>query len=68
MLDYHCAYRRAPLHLGGFEGDAIRCMYHGWKYDCAGQCVDQLAEEDGFAEKVSVRSYPTEEFLGLIYA
>ncbi len=68
MLDYHCAHRRAPLHLGWVEGDAIRCMYHGWKYDCAGQCVDQPAEEDGFAEKVSVRSYPTEEFLGLIYA
>ena len=50
VLDYHCAYRRAPLHLGWVEGDAIRCMYHGWKYDCAGQCVDQPAEEDGFAE------------------
>lgn len=68
VMDYHCPHRRAPMHLGWVEEDALRCMYHGWKFDCSGQCVEQPAEEAGFARKVAIRAYPTEEFLGLIYA
>ena len=67
IVDYRCPHRGAPLHLGWVEDDAIRCVYHGWKFDCAGQCVDQPAEEAGFARKVSLRTYPTREHLGLIF-
>jgi phenylpropionate dioxygenase-like ring-hydroxylating dioxygenase large terminal subunit len=67
IVDYHCPHRGAPLHLGWVEDDAIRCVYHGWKFDCAGQCVDQPAEEAGFARKVSLRVYPAREHLGLIF-
>jgi len=40
-------FRKFParsLHLGWVEEDAIRCVYHGWEFDCSGQCVDQPAE------------------------
>ena len=67
VVDYHCPHRGAPLHLGWIEDDAIRCVYHGWKFDCSGQCVDQPAEEAGFARKVQLRTYPTREYLGLIF-
>jgi 5,5'-dehydrodivanillate O-demethylase len=50
------------------QGDCIRCRYHGWKYDGAGQCVEQPGEDQSFAEKVKIRSYPTREYLGLIFA
>src|SRR5262245_19768111 len=33
VIDYHCPHRHAPMHLGWVEDDAIRCVYHGWKYD-----------------------------------
>jgi len=44
VVDYHCPHRGAPLHLGWIEEDSIRCVYHGWKFDSCGQCVDQPAE------------------------
>ena len=51
----------------GSRTTAIRCVYHGWKFDCCGECVDQPAEEAGFARKVQLRTYPTREYLGLIF-
>jgi phenylpropionate dioxygenase-like ring-hydroxylating dioxygenase large terminal subunit len=32
-----CPHRRMRLSLGKVVGDKLRCMYHGWTYDCAGQ-------------------------------
>jgi 5,5'-dehydrodivanillate O-demethylase len=68
VMEHRCPHRGAPLHLGWVEGDAIRCLYHGWKFDCSGQCVEQPAEESGFARKVKARSYPTGEHMGLVFA
>jgi 5,5'-dehydrodivanillate O-demethylase len=68
VIDYRCPHRGAPMHLGWVEGDDVRCVYHGWKFDCAGQCLEQPAEEPGFARKVRIGSYPTREHMGLVYA
>ncbi len=63
-----CAHRRTPLSIGWVEGDDIRCRYHGWRFDCAGQCVEQPNEDRPFAEKVRIPCYPTREYAGLIFA
>jgi len=68
VLAQRCAHRRTQLSVGWVEGDCIRCFYHGWKYDGSGQCVEQPAEEASFAANIRIRSYPTEEYLGLIFA
>src|SRR4051812_37672515 len=68
LLDFRCAHRGTQLSTGWVEGDCIRCFYHGWKYDGAGQCVEQPAEDAGFAAKVRTASYPTREYLGFIFA
>src|SRR5262249_18100744 len=68
LVDYRCAHRGTQLSTGWVEGDCIRCFYHGWKYDGSGQCVEQPAEDAGFAGKVRIGSYPTREYLGLIFA
>jgi 5,5'-dehydrodivanillate O-demethylase len=68
VIDYRCPHRGAPMHLGWVEEDAIRCVYHGWKFDCAGQCIEQPAEEAGFARKVRIGTWPTREYLGLVFA
>src|SRR5262249_43556868 len=65
---FRCAHRGTQLSTGWVEGDCIRCFYHGWKYDGSGQCVEQPAEDAGFAQKVKIKSYPCEEYLGLIFA
>src|SRR5436190_175531 len=68
VFDYRCPHRGAPLHLGWVEGDALRCLYHGWKFDCGGQCIEMPAEDANFARKVAARSFPTREHMGLVFA
>jgi len=68
VVAYRCPHRGAPLHLGWVEDEAIRCVYHGWKFDRCGQCVEQPAEEAGFARKVMLKTYPTREYLDLVFS
>jgi 5,5'-dehydrodivanillate O-demethylase len=63
-----CAHRGTQLSTGWVEGDCLRCFYHGWKYDASGQCVEMPAEDASFPPKVQIASYPTQEYLGLIFA
>ena len=63
-----CAHRGTKLSVGWVEGECIRCFYHGWKYDGMGQCVEQPAEAESFAQKVKISSYPVQEYIGLIFA
>ena len=67
-VEFRCAHRGTPLHVGWVEEDCIRCRYHGWKYDGTGQCVEQPGEVESFAKKVKLVSYPTQDYLGLIWA
>jgi 5,5'-dehydrodivanillate O-demethylase oxygenase subunit len=62
-----CAHRGTNLAVGWVEGDFIRCFYHGWKYDQTGQCVEQPGEDATFCKDVRIKSYPTREYLGLIF-
>ncbi|HLH22115.1 MAG TPA: Rieske 2Fe-2S domain-containing protein [Chloroflexota bacterium] len=64
---FRCAHRGTQLSTGWVEGDCVRCFYHGWKYDASGQCVEMPAEDPSFPPKVKIRSYPTEEYVGLIF-
>src|SRR5579883_2699377 len=68
IVAFRCAHRGTQLSTGWVEGDCLRCFYHGWKYDASGQCVEMPAEDPSFPPKVKIRSYPTEEYLGLIFA
>jgi 5,5'-dehydrodivanillate O-demethylase len=68
LVDYYCAHRSSPLFTGHVEGDCIRCFYHGWLYDAAGQCVEQPAEDEAFASKVQIKGYPVRVYQGLVFA
>ncbi|MBM2813209.1 MAG: hypothetical protein HW416_3968 [Chloroflexi bacterium] len=68
VLAFRCAHRGTQLSTGWVEGEDLRCFYHGWKYDASGQCIEQPAEPEPFCQKIRIRSYPTEEYLGLIFA
>lgn len=68
LIDHRCPHRQVPLHIGSVEGEEIRCMFHGWKFDGTGQCVQQPSERPPFSHKVKLRSYPVREYLGLVFA
>ena len=36
-LDNRCCHRGALLSIGRREGDCVRCMYHGLKFDATGR-------------------------------
>jgi phenylpropionate dioxygenase-like ring-hydroxylating dioxygenase large terminal subunit len=59
-LKDRCCHRGAPLSLGRLEGDCIRCMYHGLKFDPSGKCI-QIPGQDNIPAKLGVRSYPVVE-------
>src|SRR5215212_10080519 len=40
LLGQHCPHRGASLFFGRNEESGLRCVYHGWKFDVAGACVD----------------------------
>src|SRR4029453_17944066 len=44
------------------------CFYHGWAYGPDGQCVEQPAEPEPFCSRIRIKSYPTREYLGFIFA
>src|SRR5579871_4545550 len=67
LLAFRCAHRGTQLSTGWVEGDELRCFYHGWKYDASGQCTEQPAEPEPFCNRIKIRSYPTREYLGLIF-
>lgn len=68
LVSNKCAHRCTHLHTGWVEGDDIRCVYHGWKYDCTGQCIEIPSEPDDIAATVKVAGYPVHEYNGLVFA
>ena len=56
--EFRCPHRGTQLSAGWVEGDSIRCMYHGWLFNGAGQCTDQPAEEKSFAAKIRIKKLP----------
>ncbi len=70
LLGEHCAHRGASLFFGRNEECGLRCVYHGWKYDAEGQCVDMPNEppETNFTDKIHHIAYQAREWGGLIWA
>ena len=69
LIDNYCPHRRASLFFGRNEESGIRCVYHGWKYDVSGNCVDMPSEpaESNFKDKVKITAYPCQERNGVIW-
>jgi len=70
LIQNNCPHRGASLFFGRNEEAGLRCVYHGWKFDVDGNCIDMPNEpaESDFKSKVKAVSYPTEERGGIIWA
>ncbi len=69
IMDHRCPHRCASLFFGRTDEDGIRCVYHGWKFDVNGQCLEMpnLPPEQDFSHKVKARAYPVRERNGLVW-
>ncbi|HTE84901.1 MAG TPA: Rieske 2Fe-2S domain-containing protein, partial [Dehalococcoidia bacterium] len=70
LLDEICPHRRASLFWGRNEESGLRCVYHGWKFDTAGNCLDMPNEpaEYEFKKRVKTTAYPAVDRGGVIWA
>lgn len=69
ILQNACPHRGASLFFGRNEEEGLRCVYHGWKFDVTGACVDMPSEpaESNFRAKVRARAYPCVERNGVVW-
>jgi phenylpropionate dioxygenase-like ring-hydroxylating dioxygenase large terminal subunit len=69
MLATACPHRGASMFFGRNEEDGLRCVYHGWKFDVTGACVDMPSEraESNFKTKVHAHADPCRERAGVIW-
>ena len=69
LFDPRCPHRGADLFYGRNEECGIRCVYHGWKFDVEGNCVNMPSEpaETSFKHKVKITAYPCLERGGVVW-
>jgi phenylpropionate dioxygenase-like ring-hydroxylating dioxygenase large terminal subunit len=70
LIQNNCPHRGASLFFGRNEEAGLRCVYHGWKFDADGTCVDMPNEpaESDFRTKVKATAYPTVDRGGVLWA
>ena len=70
LVDAFCPHRRAPMFFGRNEECGLGCVYHGWKFDRHGDCVDMPSEPAGtpLQAKVRIKAYPCVERGGIVWA
>ena len=69
IMDHKCPHRCASLFLGRNEENGLRCVYHGWKFDVQGNCVDMpsVPAERDFKHLVKAKAYKAVERNGLVW-
>jgi hypothetical protein len=57
------------LFFGRNEECGLRCVYHGWKFDVDGNCVDMPSEPkgSGFQSRIKIKAYPCLERGGIVW-
>ena len=69
VLDEACPHRRASLALGRNEDNGLRCIYHGWKFNAAGDLVEapNARQQDRFCKSVRLNKYHAEDRGGIVW-
>ena len=70
LVGQYCMHRQMDLYFGRNEENGLRCLYHGWKYDIEGNCVDMPTErpEVTYKNRIHLTAYPCKEYAGIVWA
>ena len=69
ILSENCPHRGVSIALARNEENGLRCIYHGWKFDRFGACVDLPTEpaSSNFKNKVTIGAYAIREHAGAVW-
>lgn len=70
FFDEGCPHRGISLALARNEDNALRCIFHGWKYSAGGECLEvptQPVNQEGFRRAVRVNHHPVREAAGVFW-
>ncbi len=69
VIGEYCPHRGVSLALARNEQNGLRCLYHGWKFDRSGACVDMPTEpvESNFRNKVRAGGLAVREHAGAVW-
>ncbi|MFA5491263.1 MAG: Rieske 2Fe-2S domain-containing protein [Candidimonas sp.] len=69
VIDPVCPHRGANLYFGRNEDDGMRCVYHGWKFDRHGVCLEipTAPANSPYREQIRLKSYPAREWGDIIW-
>ena len=69
LLDEFCPHRGASLYFGRNAEHGLQCVYHGWKFDVSGTCIENPTCPDLVGNSdAAQRAYQTHEEGGLVWA
>ncbi len=70
LMQNACPHRGASMFFGRNEENGLRCVYHGWKFDTTGACIDMPNEpaESNFKHKIRAAAYPCVERNNIVWA
>ncbi len=75
LLEEFCPHRLASMFFGRNEQEGLRCVYHGLKFNVAGECTDAPCIPPTHKEQIEtakrnlrMKSYPCIERAGLVWA
>ena len=70
FIDEACPHRGASMALARNEDNALRCIYHGWKFSVDGRTVavpTQPQNEAEYCKRVPLKHYPVREEAGIVW-
>jgi len=71
VLEPSCSHRGANLFFGRNEECGLRCVYHGWKFNAQGDCVDLPTSPPEIADRIKpkakIRALPVAEWGDIIW-
>ncbi|VWX59301.1 Rieske (2Fe-2S) domain-containing protein [Burkholderiales bacterium 8X] len=70
LVEARCPHRGANLYFGRNEDCAIRCVFHGWKFDREGKPLELPNVPPGthYQQTVRLKAYPTREYGEMVWA
>lgn len=68
FFDEQCPHRGASLVLARSGDNALTCIFHGWKFDVNGKCLETPSESNPkFCASVKAKAYPVRDAGGVLW-